>query len=283
MSRLANLLCQSWKKNPAANPVNIVDLCTGTGCIPLLFHHELFNNDGKDENANIARIVGVDISRKALLLAEENRAIQIREQETARNTASQNLATLRDIQFIEADLLAGEEDPASLSNALFQVEGRGLPMLKYEIVISNPPYISSSAFRRTTAASVRKFEPRLALVPQTKEQKSPTPTSFLPTESNSPDDGDIFYPKLLDTCDMLGTKVVLFEVADMEQACRVAAMALERWRTVEIWRDDPGANAGQDEVVHVGCEGEHEIRVYGQGNGRSVVAYRGEGCQWMGN
>lgn len=231
-------------------------------------------------NPNIARIVGVDISPKALHLAEENKAIQLREQENARNSDSQRIATLRDIQFIQADLLAGEDDPSYFANALNGVRGRSHPMLDYEIIVSNPPYISSSAFRRTTAASVRKFEPKLALVPPTVEPSSMPPSC---TEPNSQDDGDIFYPKLLDICDMLDTKVVLFEVADMEQARRVAAMALGRWQTVEIWRDDPGVSGCEEEFVRVGWEDMHKVRVIGQGNGRSVVAYRGDGCRWMGH
>lgn len=240
----------------------------------MLLHHELFSDS--DVHPNIARIVGVDISPKALHLAEENKSIQIRGQETVRNRESQRVATLRNIQFVQADLLAGEDDDSNLANALLRLKGRDEPNLDYEVLISNPPYISSSSFRRTTAASVRKYEPKLALVPR---NTAPPTTPEYSTECNSLDDGDIFYPKLLEICDKLNTKVVLFEVADMEQASRVAAMAIGRWENIEIWRDDPGASTSEEEFVQIGM---HQVRVVGQGNGRSVVAYRGEGCRWMG-
>lgn len=97
------------------------------------------------------------------------------------------------------------------------------------------------------------------------------------------EDGDLFYPKLYDIARSLGTKVLLFEVADMEQAMRVAAMAGEHWDGVEIWRDDPGAIGCEGEYVDVGSQVQRSIRVVGRGNGRSVVAYRGEGKEWLGS
>jgi methylase of polypeptide subunit release factors len=141
-------------------------------------------------------------------------------------------------------------------------------------LISNPPYISTSAFRRTTSASVRKYEPKLALVP-------PVPHSSAGQADE--DDGDLFYPKLYELATMLDTKVVLFEVADMEQAIRVAGLAGDHWEAVEIWRDDPGADGVEEESVNVGeGEGMRWVDVRGVGNGRSVVAYRSDGSRWLG-
>ena len=69
----------------------------------------------------------------------------------------------------------------------------------------------------------------------------------------------------------------------MEQAIRVAGLAGDVWDVVEIWRDDPGVGGGEVESVDVG-EGEvrRRVGVKGVGNGRSVVAYRGEGSRWLG-
>jgi HemK-like putative methylase len=214
-----------------------LDLCTGTGCIPLLLHHELFNQS--DFEPNIGHITGIDISDHALRLAEENKT-----------------QCVQNVQTRQSSSLSILSDP------------------RYDILISNPPYISSSAFRRTTSASVRKYEPKLALVP---------PVPNLSIDQVSEDDGDLFYPKLFDLASMLDTKVVLFEVADMEQAIRVAGLAGDAWDVVEIWRDDPGAGGGEVESVDIG-EGEarRRIGVKGVGNGRSVVAYRGEGSRWLG-
>ena len=79
---------------------------------------------------------------------------------------------------------------------------------------------------------------------------------------------------------MLDTNVVLFEVADMEQAMRVAGLAGDDWDVVEIWRDDPGADSDEVEFADVG-QG-RRVDVKGVGNGRSVVAYRREGSEWLG-
>jgi methylase of polypeptide subunit release factors len=260
---------QSWKAKPPARLINVLDLCTGTGCIPLLFHHELFNQ--LDYEPNIGHIIGVDISNHALRLAEDNKTQCVQDVQTRQ---SSSLSILRDMQFLQADILAEHSDPSSVMSRLDKAQEASTTNHNYDILISNPPYISTSAFRRTTSASVRKYEPKLALVP-------PVPHSSV--DQSAEDDGDLFYPKLFELATMLDTKVVLFEVADMEQAVRVAGLAGDDWEVVEIWRDDPGADGGGVDFVDVG-EGEarHRVGVRGIGNGRSVVAYRGEGSKWLG-
>ena len=169
------------------------------------------------------------------------------------------------MQFVQADILADEKSSSSVMSRLREIDPA---KPNYDVLISNPPYISSAAFRITTAASVRRYEPKLALVPP----HSPTQQIV--------EDGDAFYPKLYEIAKLVNSKVVLFEVADMEQACRVAAMADKHWATIEIWRDDPGANVNETEYADVGHGNRQRVRVKGQGNGRSVVAYTTEGSQW---
>jgi methylase of polypeptide subunit release factors len=265
VSHLAKLLLQSWKQSDPVEPVNILDLCTGSGCIPLLLRHELFSQPGI--TPKVKHTVGVDISSQALRLAEENKAIQLHDQESRSRPDSAELETLRNMRFVEADILADLESSTSVMSKLRDI-GPAVP--KYEVLISNPPYISSAAFRITTAASVRRYEPKLALVPphSSKEQII--------------QDGDAFYPRLYNIASQVNSKVVLFEVADIKQACRVAAMADKHWQTVEIWRDDPGAT-GCEERVEIGGEVRQSVRVIGKGNGRSVVAYTAEGDQWRGH
>lgn len=178
------------------------------------------------------------------------------------------------MQFLQADILADHGDQSSVMSQIKKLQRASSNNSSYDIMISNPPYISTTAFRRTTSASVRKYEPKLALVP-------PVPTSS--TTQAAEDDGDLFYPKLYELAIMLDTKVVLFEVADMGQALRVASLAGNDWKVVEIWRDDPDASGGGMETVNVE-EGERRRRVgvKGVGNGRSIVAYRGEGLRWLG-
>lgn len=266
VSYLAGLLLQSWKKSTPVEPVNILDLCTGTGCIPLLLHHELFAQSGV--KPEVGQVVGVDISSQALKLAEENKAAQLQEQEISGHSDVAKFETLRNMQFVQADMLADQDSSSSVMSKLRGIS-QGPP--KYDILISNPPYISSAAFRVTTAASVRQYEPKLALVPP----HSPG--------SNTVEDGDIFYPELYKIASLVNSKVVLFEVADMEQACRVAAMANERWHTVQIWRDDPSVADCEVEHVDVGSKSRGSVRVRGKGNGRSVVAYTAEGWKWSGH
>lgn len=140
-------------------------------------------------------------------------------------------------------------------------------------MISNPPYISPAAFDTTTSRSVRNYEPRCALVPPT------TPASS--SQGAEVDAGDIFYPRLLHLAEQVSARVLLVEVADMEQAIRVARMVLGKskrmWDGCEIWRDWPAAGAsgmgdGEGEVVEV--QG-GRVRVTGEGNGRAVLAWRG--------
>ena len=72
------------------------------------------------------------------------------------------------------------------------------------------------------------------------------------TNSTEPetDPGDTFYPRPLELAKYLGAQVVLFEVADMEQASRVARMLLGKgvgvWKGCGIWRDWPATGGKVD-------------------------------------
>lgn len=231
--------------------VRILDLCTGTGCIPLLFRHE-FAAKRKDVNL---RIVGIDISDKTLGLAHLN----LRKNEIG-NEARNGMTN-----FAKADVLTSPFDELT--------EGAPLPVrnvLNYnrwspfwDIVISNPPYISPSAYWKTTMRSVRKYEPKLALVPPPRSKLDDT------------QQGDQFYPRLLKIAEEVEAKVVLLEVADLEQAVRVARLAqrLDVFDGIEIWRDDPTFSQSTSE---------DGFEVHGEGNGRSVVCWRGVGGSWLG-
>ncbi|KAJ4336926.1 hypothetical protein N0V95_008475 [Ascochyta clinopodiicola] len=235
------------------NELRVLDLCTGTGCIPLLFRHE-FTSTRRDVDL---RMIGVDISDESMKLAHHNLSKVEKSTQTRKGM----------IDFAKADVLA---DPFA-----DQAVGAPLPlktMLNYkrwtpfwDILISNPPYISPSAYWKTTTRSVRVFEPKLALVP--------------PPRSNHDDtqQGDVFYPRLLDIANEVEAKIVLLEIADLEQALRVAQLARET-RTfdgVEIWRDEPDASPSQPTTAG-------GVRIYGEGNARSVVCWRGAGASWLG-
>jgi methylase of polypeptide subunit release factors len=231
--------------------LHVLDLCTGTGCIPLLFRHE-FETIRKDVDLHT---VGVDISERSMKLASYN--MHKVHQGRASNTGS--------TKFIKADVLAtpstsDSEDPPALRDAL---ECNNMPAY-WDVLISNPPYISPSAYWKTTTRSVRGFEPKLALVPASK------------TRLDDTQQGDMFYPRLLDVARDIKAKVVLLEIGDLGQAIRVARFAREMntFDGIEIWRDSP--NLPSDTPAS-----EDGFSVVGRGMARSVVCWRGPGALWL--
>ncbi|KAK5697661.1 hypothetical protein LTR17_023909 [Elasticomyces elasticus] len=209
-------------------------------------------------------IVGIDVSKTALQLAEDNLATQVRLPQATQTDNGLRRESLEHLKFLKADVMSKEEDANSAVQALRQ--HTGLPLApEVDVLISNPPYISAKAFSTTTARSVRQFEPKLALVPRSSDS------------TGSRHDGDVFYPRIVALADQLQAKVMLLEVADMEQALRVAAIvSRSRWDGVEIWRDEP-ATASLTTVTI----GSSTVNVRGDGHGRSVFAYRGTATTWL--
>ncbi|KAK4178401.1 S-adenosyl-L-methionine-dependent methyltransferase [Triangularia setosa] len=231
------------RPSPQAPPLKILDLCTGTGCIPLLLSSLLFPAR--------TQITGVDISPSAISLSRQNLTHTISLRHLSPSAS-------KSINFTQADIF----------------DLKFLPSLGYkpselDILVSNPPYISHHGFNTTTERSVRLYEPRLALVPQ-----------IHPTSHYNCEPEDIFYAHLLEIVRTLQPKRVLFEVGDLDQAARVVAMVvrgkgfLERYaRNVEVWRDEPGVGLeGKAEKMWVG--GNVEVEVKGQGRGRGVYFWR---------
>ncbi|KAJ1850290.1 hypothetical protein LPJ73_003515 [Coemansia sp. RSA 2703] len=113
-------------------PLNILDACTGTGCVALGMACGL-----EPESAAIA---GVDISDEAIELAEENLALN-------------SLLAKNKVQFHKLDLQA--PDAAS---RLLDV------MPSWDIVVSNPPYVTPSEYGQLDP-DVKEWEDIRALVP----------------------------------------------------------------------------------------------------------------------
>ena len=227
---------------PTHRPLNIVDVCTGTGCIALLlssFLHRYF-----PKQTITAR--GLDISRHAVVLARANLALA----QEQRHLPTDDRV---DIQLAQADVF----HPSFQEKITHPVD----------ILISNPPYISARGFHRSTSRSVRNHEPRLALVPR---------EGLYSDGLNE----DAFYRRLIEVGASARARVMLFEVGDMEQAVRVASMALDRtiggkrvWEKVEIWRDIPDAEADVGEETDVTINNRH-VPLCGTGDGRAVLLHR---------
>ncbi|CAG8115817.1 unnamed protein product [Penicillium olsonii] len=197
--------------------LRVLDLCTGTGCISLLLHTLLAPHFQR------LSITGVDISPVALGLAQKNIQHNVQLGHLAPHAST-------DIQFHRADVLgSGSDSLTSIQSLLQSLDRCTSPpsaSVQYDLLISNPPYISRAEFRNgTTARSVRLFEPELALVPPTV------------TETGTPE--DIFYRRILSLALELETPLAVLECGDMAQAQRVVALyerlGSNSHSSAEIW------------------------------------------------
>lgn len=108
-------------------PVQILDMCTGSGCIllsVLYYVRQRIEKNGVSGEA--VKGLGVDVSKDALKMAERN---------------GKNLCI--DAEWIESDLFS-------------EVSGT------FDMILSNPPYIPSAVIE-TLQPEVREYDPRLAL------------------------------------------------------------------------------------------------------------------------
>lgn len=234
---LADLLLRTTR---TPEPLTVVDLCTGTGCIPLQLSASL---RGRFPDLDVH---GVDVAPGAVKLAREN-ARQLRPPGVAQG-----------VTFHQASIFAPDA---------------GLPPFpagKIDLLTANPPYISRSAFARSTARSVRNHEPRLALVPDA------VPDSVVAALGCEAFPEDVFYARILELCRGWKPKRVLLEVADGEQAGRVVGRVvgdemLGGMYGVEVWRDWPRGVYKSEKV------GEWEGKVRGEGGVRGVYLLRREG------
>lgn len=214
--------------------MRILDVCSGTGCISLLLYSLLWRAFPK------LSVVGLEVAQAAISLSNENllRNVPLNRSEGQ-------------IQFSQGDIFV--ESTGALAAAH-----------SYDVIISNPPYISQSGFNRETTRSVRNWEPKLALVPG----------SGLPEGDFAAE--DVFYDRLLQLYSLHKPKVLVMEVGDEEQAGRVAELAMRVYgvrRGIEIWRDWPGQEAELGEAQEMDISG-RKITCKGAGKVRAVVISR---------
>ena len=112
------LVQQIVEENKSSGKLSILDIGTGSGCIAIALKNELPNSS----------IVAFDVSKKAIVLAQEN----------AKNNATE-------VRFENVDILKTE-----------RLEE------KFDIIVSNPPYITNKE-KALMHANVLDYEPHLAL------------------------------------------------------------------------------------------------------------------------
>ena len=238
--------------------LRILDLCTGSGCIPLLLNSVLW------KSCKYLQIHGWDISEDAVALAKENLAHNVQLGHVKESLHSRLRFEVVDIFDDESKLL-----DIFMTQSSTRMRNKSA---KVDIIVSNPPYISQAAFRTETTRSVRNWEPKLALVPE----KPPASTLLHGIETS-----DVFYQRLmLLHSNTFRSRILLMEVGDEAQAIRVAKMALDHYSLsnnkiaetcycVEIWRDSPDT----DELERLKVGGD-EIFVRGSGDYRAVVLFK---------
>lgn len=231
-TRLGSILKRARKSHritfSRGDTLNILDLCTGTGCISLLLHSILKPVGGRDGRK--LKITAVDVSEAALSLARENLEYNVGENLL-------DLSAVSDITFTKAsvfDLHASLDDDDLVKSRL----GSKI----FDIVISNPPYVAEKDYQPggTTTRSVRNFEPKLALVPETNQ----TIDTYHGKRGSVAHDGDVFYQPLLNIAEKVKASIIILETGDDHQALRLHRMAVNMHKTnvppaiIEVWDDD---------------------------------------------
>ncbi|KAK2734542.1 hypothetical protein FQN57_001647 [Myotisia sp. PD_48] len=209
--RIARVLLSFHHNQPDRHPTRILDLCTGTGCIPLLLHSLL-----APSIPNLS-IVGVDISAAALSLSKENLEYNIQKGNLLPRAR-------QEVQFVHADIL---ESDSLLPKLFIPLSGESVGPSSYsktwDLLISNPPYISMHDFNNgTTKRSVRLYEPSLALVPRPQQEVRGVSINFTHARE------DTFYPHLLAISAQLNSRFTVVECGSLAQARRVAKLSMEQ-------------------------------------------------------
>ena len=121
-----NLVLKAIELSPEKK-CNVLDLCTGSGCIGISYKL-MRDEDGFDDEVVLA-----DISDDAIALATEN---------------AEKLEA--DVSIVKTDMFSAFKDED------------GKPKVSFDMILSNPPYIKTKDIYNLLK-DVRDFEPRLAL------------------------------------------------------------------------------------------------------------------------
>jgi methylase of polypeptide subunit release factors len=132
----------------SSNPITILDLCTGSGCIPLLLCHVLREHH--------VRAIGVDISGSAITLARENAT------RAGISVAEDNFDKCDQSTHQSATACTFLPIQASILDHAFKrlIAQYGAP---FDVITANPPYIPKHEYDELSR-SVRDYEDSRALL-----------------------------------------------------------------------------------------------------------------------
>lgn len=158
-------------------PLSVLDIGTGTGCIPISLAY--FRKNFK--------CLGIDVSEKAVFLAKKN---------------AENLGVSERVTFEVLNIMSS------------------VPSKKFDIIVSNPPYIKSSDIK-TLQPEVRYFEPRLAL--------------------DGGSDGLVFYRRICEIAPKMLNKggLLAFEIG-FDQAHALSEIMNKNFKNIKIIKDLTG-------------------------------------------
>lgn len=133
---LVEWIINELKVKSQKSKIKILDIGTGSGCIPISLAKNLLN----------AEIYAIDISSEAL--------------KTAKKNAELNKVT---INFIETDILKTESLKDIITSETQQsLNSEAASIPKFDIIVSNPPYVRNLE-KQEIQPNVLKHEPHLAL------------------------------------------------------------------------------------------------------------------------
>lgn len=249
LARLITTEMRDYEKT--VTTIRIVDLCSGTGCIPLLLL-SLLSEALPDMQLEVT---GVDISPTAVALAKRN---------YTRNLSKYPNTSRHSVSFVHDDLFRWRGHP-------HWEEEDDYDASIYTVVTCNPPYMTSFAFQQQTERLAKKYAPDLALGCLSQEETAQLEFSFPPPydeialgrkwwdeDNKFPveyiDHSDFletdFYHGAAWTATILGARMMMLEVGGTQQAVRVANMPYDghqfegRWDNIEVWGEEPDAPEG---------------------------------------
>jgi release factor glutamine methyltransferase len=208
-------------------PIKLLDLCTGSGCIPLLLC--------KLWPAGTVRALGVDLSPDAIQLAQDNaKHCGIPFASSTSHVSDGFPSDTTSAHNLYSTLLADMRDPGFAST----VKSSGL-CPPYDVITSNPPYIPLHEYKQLPS-SVKDYEDVRALLgdPNIRPGEETPPSRPL----SAPGRGLTFYhdiARLVSQDGLLAAGGVLAVEVGKGQANDVAAIFEQEGnlRRLEIWKD----------------------------------------------